>query len=512
MFDSSQIVTHAGWLLHRTRSGGTGRSGIGPAERAGSAPEPLHRETLSTRVIIDLCRAGDTLLLLAAGWVAWAVTARMGVALPAGMVAVVTCVGVSIALRVLMHRRGYGMEALLMPKGRVVPGVSAVLGGTAAMMVCLLLLGASPNVAFGEPVVWACASLAALAAFRFGVSGPLRGAQRGGRLARRIAVVGVNDFSRSFVEQARKDPSVTVVGLYDDRMTRLPPVVQGVSIQGTVADLLAHSRQQPIDAIVLAMPLSAPERIAEMQRQLASAVADIYVTTDVAGLRYSGAQFASLGRNPVVRVGSRPMNDWAAVQKAVFDRVTSLILLLAAAPVMAAIALVIRLDSPGPVLVRQQRHGFNNRLFTMLKFRTMYVQGRRPDDEAVQATKGDPRVTRVGAVLRRLSLDELPQLVNVLLGDMSLVGPRPHLPATRAGDRLFHDVVPEYDTRHRVKPGITGWAQIHGLRGETRTEAQIEQRVAYDLYYISHWSLGLDFRILLKTFLNEIVSRSGNAY
>ena len=507
MFDAFQIVMPVERLLSQI---GFGHAERNQAERAETAP--VQSETLSIPVIVGICQAGDAMLLMIAGAIAWAFMARVGAALPAGMITVVTFVGASLAAAVLQYRGVYRMVGLLAPKTQVAANALAMLSGVAAIAVCLSLLGVRPIAAVAEPVVWGVVGAAALAAFRFGVGIPLRHLQRCGRLARRIAIVGVNDFSRSFIEQARQDPSVTVVGLYDDRMTRLPPVVGGVSICGTVADLLAHSRQRPIDAIVVAMPLSAPDRIADMQRQLASAVADVYVTTDVAGLRYPGAQFTSLGCNSVVRVGSRPMKDWAAVQKTVFDRVVSLALLAPLLPFLVIIGLIIRLDSRGPALVRQQRHGFNNRLFTMFKFRTMHVHGRRPGDEAVQATRSDPRITRVGGILRRLSLDELPQLLNVLLGDMSLVGPRPHLPATRAGERLFHDVVPEYDTRHRVKPGITGWAQIHGLRGETRTEAQIEQRVTYDLYYISHWSMRLDLRILFKTFLNEIVSRSGNAY
>ncbi|MEJ1978978.1 MAG: exopolysaccharide biosynthesis polyprenyl glycosylphosphotransferase [Acetobacteraceae bacterium] len=469
-------------------------------------------ETLSASVIVDLCRAGEAVLLLLSGAAAWSFMGRIGTPLPLGLVAVVTFVGFCLAEFVLARRSAYRMAHLLAPRTQVVAVALAILTGGAAMAACLLLLGLKPSSALAESAAWGVASAETLAVFRFAAGAQLRHAQRQGRLARRVAIVGVNDFSLSFVEQARNDPSVTVIGLYDDRSTRLPSALQGVSICGSVADLLAHSRQQLIDAIVVALPLTAPDRIAELQRQLASVVADIYVTTDVAGLRYPGAQFTSLGPTPVIAVASRPMKDWAALQKLAFDWTVSLVLLVAGLPFLAVIALVIRLDSPGPVIVRQQRHGFNNRLFTMFKFRTMHTRGRRPGDDAIQATRGDARVTRIGGVLRRLSLDELPQLVNVLLGDMSLVGPRPHLPTTRAGDRLFHDVVPEYDTRHRVKPGITGWAQIHGLRGETRTEAQIEQRVAYDLYYISHWSMGLDLRIILKTILNEIISRSGNAY
>jgi lipopolysaccharide/colanic/teichoic acid biosynthesis glycosyltransferase len=168
------------------------------------------------------------------------------------------------------------------------------------------------------------------------------------------------------------------------------------------------------------------------------------------------------------------------------------------APVLLLIALLVKVDSTGPVLFRQTRIGYLNQPFTCLKFRSMFdhVADLLADR---QTTRDDPRVTRVGKWLRRTSLDELPQLVNVLLGDMSLVGPRPHAPNTRAGGRFFAEVVSDYALRHRVKPGMTGWAQVNGWRGETATVLQIEERVRHDLYYIRHWSLVFDIRILLMT-------------
>jgi lipopolysaccharide/colanic/teichoic acid biosynthesis glycosyltransferase len=171
------------------------------------------------------------------------------------------------------------------------------------------------------------------------------------------------------------------------------------------------------------------------------------------------------------------------------------------------IALAIRLDSPGPVLFRQPRLGFNNRLFTCYKFRTMH-HGMADLFGDRQATRGDPRVTRLGKWLRALSLDELPQLLNVLQGNMSLVGPRPHPPNTKAADKLFTDVVAKYAFRHRVKPGITGWAQVNGWRGETKTIDQIENRVSCDLAYIENWSVWFDLRILMLTLTREILSRN----
>ncbi|RBH45093.1 undecaprenyl-phosphate glucose phosphotransferase, partial [Pseudomonas sp. MWU13-2860] len=180
------------------------------------------------------------------------------------------------------------------------------------------------------------------------------------------------------------------------------------------------------------------------------------------------------------------------------DVLLAAVALALAAPLMLLLALLIKLDSPGPVLFRQKRYGYNNRLIEVYKFRSMYVEQADADAEA-QTTRRDPRVTRVGRFIRKTSLDELPQLLNVLGGSMSMVGPRPHATATKAAGVLFEDAVSEYTARHRVKPGITGWAQVNGYRGETDTLAKIERRVEYDLEYIENWSLWFDFYILIRT-------------
>jgi len=207
------------------------------------------------------------------------------------------------------------------------------------------------------------------------------------------------------------------------------------------------------------------------------------------------------------RLGHKPMSGRQIMAKNIFDRLLSITLLVLASPMMALIALAVRLDSRGPLLFRQPRIGLHDTMFTIYKFRTMHAH--MADIVADrQVTRGDPRVTRVGRILRRTSLDELPQLLNVVRGEMSLVGPRPHAPNTKAGDKLFHEVVADYKLRHQVKPGITGWAQVNGLRGETRTYQQIERRIAYDLYYIEHWSLWFDLKILLMTAHHQITSEA----
>ena len=203
------------------------------------------------------------------------------------------------------------------------------------------------------------------------------------------------------------------------------------------------------------------------------------------------------------------MRGWAGAVKAVEDYVLALGALAVAAVPMALIALAVRLDSPGPVLFRQRRTGFNNKDFFVFKFRTMYHE--HADHEVQrQVEEGDPRVTRVGAILRRTSLDELPQIFNVLRGEMSFIGPRPHAPGTRAGGKLFEEVTDRYAARHRVKPGLTGLAQVRGYRGQTETEEKLILRVESDLEYIEKWSLWLDLVILVRTLL--AVARMRNAH
>ena len=223
----------------------------------------------------------------------------------------------------------------------------------------------------------------------------------------------------------------------------------------------------------------------------------------------SGAAAAAAAKlTPVLH--TPPLPPYQRVVKAGTDLVLGSIVLVLLAPILIGTAIAIKLDSPGPVLFRQKRHGFNNELIEVFKFRSMYVN--QADAAAAKlVTKDDPRVTRVGRFIRKTSIDELPQLFNVLLGQLSIVGPRPHALQAKAANVLYYEAVEGYFARHRVKPGITGWAQIHGWRGETDTLDKIMQRVNHDLYYIEHWSLLLDLYILAMTPVSLLV-RSENAY
>jgi Undecaprenyl-phosphate glucose phosphotransferase len=287
--------------------------------------------------------------------------------------------------------------------------------------------------------------------------------------------------------------------VFDDRNDdRSTDTVAGVPKLGNVDDLVAYARRQPLDLIVFTIPITAEGRILQMLAKLWVLPIDIRLSAHAAKLRLRPRSYSYLGSVPVLDVFDKPIADWDVVMKAAFDRCVALLALIALAPVMLGVALAVKLTSRGPILFKQKRHGFNNELIEIYKFRSLYVDQCDPTASKI-VTKNDSRVTPVGRFIRKTSMDELPQLFNVLKGDLSLVGPRPHAVESRQADTLFEQVVDGYFARHRVKPGITGWAQINGWRGETDTPEKLQRRVEHDLHYIENWSVLFDLRILLIT-------------
>ena len=236
----------------------------------------------------------------------------------------------------------------------------------------------------------------------------------------------------------------------------------------------------------------------QILQQLFALQIDIRVSALNSKLRLNSSAYSYIGKVPMLAVMDKPLNDWDRLIKKLEDRVIGLVLLMVAAPFMALVALAVRLDSKGPVLFRQKRYGFNNELIEVYKFRSMY-SGDLDATASKLVTKNDSRVTRVGRFIRKTSLDELPQLFNVLRGEMSLVGPRPHATQAKADRELYEDVVQGYFARHRVKPGVTGWAQVNGWRGETDTHEKLQRRIEHDIYYIDNWSVALDLYIIALT-------------
>ncbi|MEH3148207.1 MAG: undecaprenyl-phosphate glucose phosphotransferase [Methylobacterium frigidaeris] len=345
------------------------------------------------------------------------------------------------------------------------------------------------------------AGLAVLLAGRLVLSLVITGQMRRGRFDRRTAIVGGGAPAESLIRalEARNDSGIRIVGIFDDRNDdRSAGVVAGYPKLGTVSDLVAYARNTGLDLIVFTLPISAEARILQMLAKLWVLPIDIRLSAHATKLRLRPRSYSYLGSVPVLDVFDKPIADWDVVVKGVFDRVVGSLMLLLFAPVMLAVALAVKLSSPGPVLFRQKRYGFNNELIEVCKFRSMYAD--QGDAAAARlVTRGDPRVTPVGRFIRKTSLDELPQLLNVVRGDLSLVGPRPHALQAKAANALYDQVVDGYFARHRVKPGLTGWAQVNGWRGETDTSEKIQRRVEHDLYYIENWSVFLDVQILMMT-------------
>ena len=328
----------------------------------------------------------------------------------------------------------------------------------------------------------------------------LRRTADSGWLSRNIIVVGGTGMGEQLIETLNQgnDPWNRVIGIFDDRKTRLPNTVADAPVLGNIDNLIDYVRRYRIDDVIVALPWAANNRIQEILRQLEVLPVRVSLCSDLIGIDLPRKNYSICDGLPVIGVFDKPLDGWGSIIKGVMDKVLSSIALVLLAPLLACIAAAIKLESRGPVIFKQKRYGFNNQLIEVWKFRSMFTD--QQDNNAEQlATRNDPRITRVGAFIRKTSLDELPQLVNVLRGDMSLVGPRPHATQAKAAGRLYQDQVTRYAVRHKVKPGITGWAQANGWRGETDTEEKIQKRVEYDLYYIQHWSLTFDIHILLKT-------------
>jgi Undecaprenyl-phosphate glucose phosphotransferase len=323
-----------------------------------------------------------------------------------------------------------------------------------------------------------------------------------GRLDRRTVVVGADARGESLINAilAQRDNDVRVVGVFDDRGDdRSPSSVAGSQKLGSVDDLVEFARRTRIDLVIFSLPISAEARILQMLKKLWVLPVDIRLAAHSNKLRFRPRAYSYIGNVPVLDVYDKPITDWDVVTKRLFDRFIGSLLLVLASPIMLAAAIAIKLDSRGPVFFKQKRYGFNNELIEVYKFRSMYVD-KCDAAGSVMVTRDDARVTRVGAFLRKTSIDELPQLVNVALkGDLSLVGPRPHAIHAKAENRLYDEAVDGYFARHRVKPGITGWAQVSGWRGETDTHEKIQRRVEHDLYYIENWSVLFDLYILART-------------
>jgi len=361
--------------------------------------------------------------------------------------------------------------------------------------------------------LWVGFSILITVATRCIVAKTVRTLQRTGALSESIAIVGHGPAADALAARLRQSKltnaigHVEVIGVFSDETGN----THGLDMPAqSIERLLELSKYRTLDWIVIAASDAENDKLEAIVARLRGTSAQIAFAPPQAALQSSRTTLDFAGNGmPLILLADRPIKRWDALLKTAEDALLGWLLALLLLPVFAFIALLIRLDSPGPIIFKQRRHAFNNTEFDIYKFRTMRWRP-EPGSDLQQTARDDARVTRIGSFLRRTSLDELPQIINVLRGEMSLVGPRPHAVNMRTENRLGWEITDRYAHRHRVKPGMTGWSQVNGARGATDTTAQLQKRIDLDLYYIDHWSLAMDVKILLMTV--KTVLKQTNAY
>jgi Undecaprenyl-phosphate glucose phosphotransferase len=408
----------------------------------------------------------------------------------------------TLAFPTMMHFTGaYTLSALLNPFRRVAPIAASWMMLFAGIAVTIFATKVGAQLSRNWLITWAFSGLLFVFCGRFVLAGILRRLNRNGQLNRRAILVGGGAPAEHVAAtlEASRDTGITLLGVFDDRGDdRAPLSVRGLPKLGSVDDLIDFVRSTRVDTLIITLPVTAENRLLHILKRLWVLPVDIRLSAQDQLVRYRPRAYSYIGNLALLDLFDRPLGDWGPVLKNAEDRIIAAIAIVLLSPVFLAVALAVRYESKGPAFFKQKRYGFNNELIEVYKFRSMFTD--QADINARQlVSKDDPRVTGVGRFIRRTSLDELPQLINVLKGELSLVGPRPHATMASAAGNLYETVVDGYFARHKVKPGMTGWAQINGWRGETDTEEKIERRVEHDLYYIENWSLTFDLYILART-------------
>jgi putative colanic acid biosynthesis UDP-glucose lipid carrier transferase len=358
-------------------------------------------------------------------------------------------------------------------------------------------------------VYWWLVSWTLLIASRGSARVALRWLRSTGANYRRVVIVGAGPLAAMVIRQLRESSwsGLRVVGVFDDGdHSPSVGVFNGVPVWGGLAEVSRYVEKSNVDQVWLCLPLAAEDRMNAVLHALRHSTVDVRFVPDIFGFQLLNHSLSDVAGVPVINLTASPLEGPSRLVKEIEDRLLALMILIVISPLMAIIALGVKLSSPGPVIFRQLRHGWDGQSIEVWKFRSMRVHAEDAGG-LTQCRRHDPRVTRFGVFLRRTSLDELPQFFNVLQGRMSIVGPRPH---AIEHNEHYKETVDQYMLRHKVKPGITGWAQVHGLRGETDTVDKMRKRVEYDLYYIQNWSLWLDLKIILLTLFRGFTHK--NAY
>jgi Undecaprenyl-phosphate glucose phosphotransferase len=463
-----------------------GATAVDPASFA-SLQAPLVR--IPDRIVLDLIALCEIVLVVAAAALAKVAYIVFVLDSPEGLEPyLVAGAAGGLLTHYMMRLRGLHEQAAIRDWRRRSRDVVVAIGlAFLALIAVAFLLKVSADYSRGWLLIWLALVSILLPVSRAASAALLSWLASTGRTSRRIAIVAGPMTGREIAQSIAGVPGIGIVGIFQDADggTKVLP-------QRTLADLIAVGQRNQIDEVIVLISHIAQPRIAGLLDELSVLPVDVWLCASEINRPILGT--ARLGAVSLLQVKPRPIRDWGYLGKLGLDYLLGSIALALSAPLMLAVALAIKLDSPGPVLFRQRRHGYNHRVIDVYKFRTMTVT--ENGDRIEQARKNDPRVTRVGRFLRRTSLDELPQLFNVLKGEMSLVGPRPH---ALAHNQLYGERLQHYANRHCVKPGMTGWAQIHGLRGPTEDPEKMRQRVELDLHYIENWSLALDMKIIALT-------------
>lgn len=496
--DAPQFKTERGFATPESELANTPPAPVSPEE---------HLQSLSPSVIIGMIAVSDAAIVILSGLISFEVRdVWYSPALPIYAWSIV--LNTAILLTIFRYAGLYHIDAFTRRRQQVQKILVSCI--TAFLLIAALAFAFKLSETFSR--VWAFTWLAVLIGLiivsRSCYLALLNKAAKTGMLSRNVAVVGAGVQGQRLVEilQKNSNPWLSIVGIYDDRTDRVSDTIDDFPVLGDLERLGSDIRQNRIDDVFIALPWNAEVRLKTIVETLSELPVEIHITSDLIGFSYPNAKMSSVSGVATLNVARKPLADWNYVLKQFEDYILASIFLIFLAPLMLLIAAAIKLDSPGPIIFRQKRYGYNNHVIEVLKFRTM--QFNRPADIGVpQAKQEDPRITRVGRILRRTSLDELPQLINVLNGSMSLIGPRPH---AIAHNIEYSQLVSRYFARHRVKPGMTGWAQVNGFRGETDTTEKMSGRVEHDLHYIENWSLLLDLRILFETV--GVVLSQKNAY
>lgn len=473
-------------MLHQPR---TDRRSPVVAMRVGAALPKRRTMAMDRLILAVLCALVDFWALYIAamgvyrGYHAW----WLATPYPAD-VALVFCAAVAGTTSLLIfERRGYEMTGLTAGHARL--RRRTWLGVMVGAIVIAFVTKLGGDLSRAAACIIALAGLGVLSLTGRLFGAVARFAQASGYLARsRVMLVGEQRRMAGFAAAFNaEDLGIEVVGHVDAALFDAGPACR--------ASVLDFSRRQGVEEVFIALPWTDDERIARILRGLAELPVAVHLCPDRIIGRLPEAKLRLLGGAAFLQLARPPLDGSEVVAKRCFDVAVAATLLVILAPLLLIIAVAVCLDSPGPPLFRQRRHGFNRSSFVIYKFRTMTVMDDGP--HVRQARRRDPRVTRIGRFLRRMSLDELPQLYNVLCGDMSLVGPRPH---ALAHDDYYDTLIRSYARRHNVRPGITGWAQVNGCRGETDTIEKMQKRIDLDLFYADNWSFALDLKILSMTF------------